>query len=74
MDFPLAPILPNIFVGFPETRQLNGYNLNQNLALQTYRKSTYAGLRLNFKSFTSFSYKISLIKCLISRSFEICNN
>ena len=47
---------------------------NQNLTLQTYHKSTYIGLLLNFKSFTSFSYKISLIKCLIDRSFEICNN
>ena len=47
---------------------------NQNLTLQTYRKSTYTGLILNFKSFTSFSYKISLIKCLIDRSFKICNN
>ena len=28
----------------------------------------------NFKSFTSFSYKFSLIKCLIDRSFKICNN
>ena len=27
-----------------------------------------------FKSFTSFSYKISLIKCLIDSSFKICNN
>ena len=26
------------------------------------------------KAFTSFSYKISLIKCLIDKSFEICNN
>ena len=33
---------------------------NQNLALQTYHKSTYTGLLLNFKSLTSFSYKISL--------------
>ena len=31
-------------------------------------------LILNFKSFTSFSYKISLNKCLIDRSFKICNN
>ena len=46
----------------------------QNLTLQTYLKSTYAGLLLNFKSFTSFSYQISLIKCLIDRSFIICNN
>ena len=47
---------------------------NQNLTLQTYHKLTYTGLLLNFKSFTSFSYKISLIKCLIDMSFKICNN
>ena len=52
---------------------ISGIN-NQNLALQTYHKSTYIGLLLNFKSFTSFSYKISLIKCVIDRSFKICNN
>ena len=52
---------------------ISGIN-NQNLTLQTYLKLTYAGLLLNFKSFTSFSYKISLIKCLIDRSFKICNN
>ena len=48
---------------------ISGTN-NQNLTLQTYHKSTCAGLLLNFKSFTSFSYKISLI----DRSFKICNN
>ena len=47
---------------------------NQNLTLQTYHKLTYTGLLLNFKSFTSFSYKVSLIKCLIDKSFKICNN
>ena len=47
---------------------------NQNLILQTYHKSTYVGLLLNFKSFTSFSYKINLIKCLIDRPFKICKN
>ena len=41
---------------------------------QTYNKLTYKGLLINFKSFTSFSYTISLIKCLIDRSFKICNN
>ena len=35
---------------------------------------TYTGLLLNFNSFTSFSYKISLIQCLTDRSFKICNN
>ena len=52
---------------------ISGIN-NQDLTLQTYHKSTYIGLLLNFNSFTSFSYKISLIKCLIDRSFKICNN
>ena len=52
---------------------ISGIN-NQNLTLQTYHKSTYTGLLLNFKSFTSISYKISLIKCLIDRSFKICDN
>ena len=32
---------------------------NQDLTLQTCHKLTYTGLLLNFKSFTSFSYKIS---------------
>ena len=41
---------------------------DQNLTLQTYHKSTYTGLLLNFKSFMLFSYKISLIKkCLIDK-------
>ena len=35
---------------------------------------TYTGLLLNFNSLTSVSYKIGLTKCLIARSFKICNN
>ena len=42
---------------------------NQNLTLQTYHKSTYTELPLNFESFTSFWYKISLLKCLKDWSF-----
>ena len=52
---------------------ISGIN-NQNVTLRIYHKSTYTGLLLNFKSFTSFSYKISSIKCLIDRLFKICNN
>ena len=52
---------------------ISGMN-NQNLTLQTHYKLTYTVLFLNFKSFTSFSYKISLIKCLIDRSFKIYIN
>ena len=37
---------------------ISGIN-NQNLTLQTHHKSTYTGLLLNFKSFISFSYRIS---------------
>ena len=33
---------------------------NQNLTIRTYHKSTYTELLLNFKSFTSFSYKIKI--------------
>ena len=47
---------------------------NWNLTLQTYHKSTYTGLLLNFKNFASFSHKISSIKCLLDSSFKICNN
>ena len=52
---------------------ISGIN-NENVTLQTNHKSTYTGFLLNFKSFTSFSYKISLIRCLIDSSFKICNN
>ena len=52
---------------------ISGIN-NQNFRFQTYHKLTYGGLLLHFKSFTSFSYKIRLIKCLIDNSFKICNN
>ena len=47
---------------------------NQNLTLQNHHKSSYTGFLLNFKSFTSFSCKLSLIKCLIDRSFSISIN
>ena len=47
---------------------------DQNLTHQTYHTSTYTSLLPNFKSLTSFSYKISLIKCLMDRWFKICTN
>ena len=62
----------NHFIAFLDV-SISGIN-NQNLTLQTYHKSTYTGLLLNFKSFTAFSYKISWIKCWIDRWFKICNN
>ena len=52
---------------------ISGIN-NQNPTLLTYHKLTYSKLLLNFESFTSLLYKISLIKSLTARSFEIFNN
>ena len=40
---------------------------NQNLTLQAYHKSSYTGLLLNFKSFTSFSYKISSVRIIVTK-------
>ena len=62
----------NHSIAFPDVF-ISGIS-NQNLTHQAYHKSTYAALALKFKSFTLFSYKISLIKCLIDSSFKICNN
>ena len=62
----------NHFIGFVDVF-ISGIN-NQSLTLQAYQKSTYARLLLNFESFRSFSYKITLIKCPIDRPFKICNN
>ena len=46
----------------------------KNLTLQSYHKLTYTGLLLNLYSFTSNSYKLSLIKCLKDKAFKIYNN
>ena len=62
----------NHFIAFFDVF-FSGIN-NQNLTLQTYYKLIYTDLLLNFKIFSSFSYKISSIKCLVDRSLKICNN
>ena len=38
-----------------------------------YHKKTYTGLLLNFFSFTSFSYKLGLVKTLVDRTYKINN-
>ena len=48
-------------------------NRSNILNTTTYHKSTYSGSLLNFDSFTSRFYKISLIKCLIDRAYKINN-
>ena len=48
-------------------------NRSNILNTTTYQKSTYSGLLLNFDSFTSRFYKISLIKCLIDCAYKTNN-
>ena len=49
--------------------QKQGNTLNT----QIYRKQTDTGLLTNFGSFTSFGYKVGLIKTLIDRVYKINN-
>ena len=41
------------------------------LKTTTYRKKTFTGLLTNFFSFTSFSYKVGLIRTLVDRAYKI---
>ena len=45
-------------------------NCNKILNTTTYHKLTYPALLLNFNSFTSRFYKVSLIKCLIDCAYK----
>ena len=44
---------------------------NNNIETLVYRKPTYSGLLINFDSFSPFSYKISLIKTIIYKAYNI---
>ena len=44
-----------------------------NLKTSVYRKNTFTGLLTDFFSFTSFSYKLSLIQTLLDRAYKINN-
>ena len=48
-------------------------NCNNILNTTTYHESTYSGFLLNFNSFTSRFYKISIIKCLTDYAYKINN-
>ena len=40
---------------------------------RVYRKKTFTGLLTNYFSFTSYSYKVGLIKTLVDRAYKINN-
>ena len=42
-----------------------------NLLMSVHRKKTFSGLLTNFFSFTSYSYKVGLIRTLVDRAFKI---
>ena len=48
-------------------------NSSGSLITSIFHKKTFTGLLTSFDSFTSFSYKIGLVKCLIDRAFKINN-
>ena len=52
---------------------LDNSNPAQSLVPSFFRKSTYTGLLTNFLSFSSFSYKLGLIRTLVDRTFKINN-
>ena len=41
---------------------------------RVYRKKTFTGLLTNYFSFTSYSYKVGLIRALVDRAYKINNN
>ena len=41
------------------------------LFISVYRKKAFSGLLTNFFSFTSYSYKIGLIRTLVDRAYKI---
>ena len=50
------------------------YNHDPNASLTSvYRKETFTGLLINYFSFTSYSYKMGLIKTLVDRAYKINN-
>lgn len=48
-------------------------NSMPNIKTSIFRKKTFTALLTNYLSFTSFSYKCGLIKCLVDRAFKINN-
>ena len=44
-----------------------------NLLMSVYRKKTFTGLLTNFYRFTSYSYKIGLIRTLVDIAYKINN-
>ena len=53
---------------------VNIFRENDKFATNDYRKKTFSGVYINFKSFIPEPYKIGLIKSLIFRCFSLCSD
>ena len=51
---------------------IDNHDPNSSLT-RVYRKKTFTGLLTNYFSFTSYSYKVGLIKTLVDRTYKINN-
>ena len=49
------------------------YSTSNSLLTRVYRKKTFTGLLTNYFSFTSYSYKVGLIRTLVDRAYKINN-
>ena len=49
------------------------YSDANSLLTRVYRKKTFTGLLTNYFSFTSYSYKIGLIRTLVDRAYKTNN-
>jgi hypothetical protein len=47
--------------------------LTNSFETSVFRKSTCTGLGMKFGSAVSFSYKVSLVSCLVDRAYKICS-
>ena len=48
-------------------------NSSNTIKTSVFRKNIFSGVLTNYFSFTSMSYKIGLVKCLIDRAYRINN-
>ena len=53
---------------------INIFRENQKFATNVYRKRNFSGVYTNFKSFIPKTYKIGLIKSLLSPCFSLCSD
>ena len=62
-----------LITNYPFLDVLVNSNDPNSLLTSVYRKKTFTGLLTNYFSFTSYSYKVGLIRTLVDRAYKINN-